>query len=104
GIPFYVREWQIDENGELVDNRALLMKDLPALIKSKNATKTWDDKFGQYRVEYEQDGNTRVFWLEDEATVKARLEIAKKYDLVGVAAWRLGYDSADLWKMMIQEK
>lgn len=104
GIPFYVREWQIDESGQLVDNRALLMKDLPALIKSKKATQTWDDKFGQYRVEYEQDGNKRVFWLEDEATVKARLDIAKKYDLGGVAAWRLGYDSADLWKMMIQEK
>jgi spore germination protein YaaH len=104
GIPFYVREWQIDENGDLVDNRALLMKDLPALIKSKNATQTWDPQFGQYKVEYSQDGNTRVFWLEDETTVKARLEIAKKYDLAGVAAWRLGYDSADLWKMMIQEK
>lgn len=104
GIPFYVREWQIDESGQLVDNRALLMKDLPALIKSKKATQTWDDKFGQYRVEYEQDGNKRVFWLEDEATVKARIDIAKKYDLGGVAAWRLGYDSADLWKMMIQQK
>lgn len=104
GIPFYVREWQIDESGQLVDNRALLMKDLPALIKSKKATQTWDDKFGQYRVEYEQDGNKRVFWLEDEATVKARIDIAKKYDIGGVAAWRLGYDSADLWKMMIQEK
>ncbi|NHN30793.1 glycoside hydrolase family 18 [Paenibacillus sp. S3N08] len=104
GIPFYVREWQIDENGDLVDNRALLMKDLPALIKSKNATQTWDDQYGQYKVEYSQDGNTRVFWLEDEATVKARLAIAKKYDIAGVAAWRLGYDSSDIWKMMIQEK
>jgi spore germination protein YaaH len=104
GIPFYVREWQIDKSGQLVDNRALLMKDLPALIKSKKATQTWDEQYGQFKVEYTEDGNTRVFWLEDEATVKARLEIAKKYDIGGVAAWRLGYDSSDLWKMMIQEK
>ncbi|ULL15677.1 glycoside hydrolase family 18 [Paenibacillus sp. H1-7] len=104
GIPFYVREWQIDGSGNLVSNRALLMKDLPALIASKNATKTWDANFNQYRVEYSQDGYNYIFWLEDESTVKARLDIAKKYNLAGVAAWRLGYDSADLWKMMIQEK
>lgn len=104
GIPFYVREWQIDGSGNLVSNRALLMKDLPSLIASKNATKTWDAKFKQYRVEYSQDGYNYVFWLEDESTVKERLDIAKKYNLAGVAAWRLGYDSADLWKMMIQEK
>ncbi|MBE1441765.1 glycosyl hydrolase family 18 protein [Paenibacillus sp. OAS669] len=104
GIPFYVREWQIDSSGNLVNNRALLMKDLPALMASKNATKTWDDKFQQYRVQYTQDGDTYVFWLENEDTVKARLELAKKYNLAGVAAWRLGYDTADLWKTMIQEK
>ncbi|WP_282935513.1 glycosyl hydrolase family 18 protein [Paenibacillus sp. RC67] len=104
GIPFYVREWQIDSAGNLVNNRALLMKDLPALMASKNATKTWDDTFKQYRVEYTQDGYTYVFWLENEDTVKARLELAKKYNLAGVAAWRLGYDTSDLWKTMIQEK
>jgi spore germination protein YaaH len=104
GMPFYVREWQVDGNGQLVDNRALLMKDLPALIASKKATLTMDDRFGQYKVEYTQDGNKRVFWLENEEMVKARLEIAKKYDLGGVAGWRLGYDPASLWKMMIQQK
>lgn len=104
GIPFYVREWQVDAAGTLVSNRALLMKDLPALIASKNATKTWDDRFQQYKVEYSQDGYSYVFWLEDESTVKARLDLAKKNNLAGVAAWRLGYDTADLWKMMIQHK
>lgn len=32
GIPFYVREWQVDSSGKLVSNRALFMKDLPKLI------------------------------------------------------------------------
>ncbi|NOU97008.1 glycoside hydrolase family 18 [Paenibacillus sp. LMG 31456] len=104
GIPFYVREWQVDSSGNLIDNRALLMKDLPALIASKKATLTFDNKFGQYKVEYSENDNKRVFWLENEETVKARLEIANKYDIAGVAAWRLGYDAADLWKMMLQQK
>ncbi|WP_248925536.1 glycosyl hydrolase family 18 protein [Paenibacillus hamazuiensis] len=104
GIPFYVRVWKIDASGNLDSNRAVLLKDIPNLISSKKATLTWDSRFNQYRVEYSEDGYKFVFWQENEDTVNARLDIAKKYDLAGVAAWRLGYDPAELWKTMIQKK
>ncbi|MCZ8521445.1 MULTISPECIES: glycosyl hydrolase family 18 protein [Paenibacillus] len=104
GIPFYVREWKLDAAGQLESNRALLMKDLPALIASKKAVRTWDARFGQDKVEYTENGARYVFWMEDEATVKARIDLAKKYDLAGVAAWRLGYDPSSLWSMMLQQK
>ncbi|MEW9698882.1 glycosyl hydrolase family 18 protein [Paenibacillus sp. SI8] len=104
GIPYYVREWKLDASGALQSNRTVLLKDIPALIAAKKTTQTWDKTFEQYRVEYQEDGFTYVFWLENEATVKARMDMAKKYDIVGVAAWRLGYDSADLWKTILQAK
>ncbi|GAB2723733.1 glycosyl hydrolase family 18 protein [Paenibacillus thermoaerophilus] len=104
GIPFYVREWKKDAAGNLVSNRALLMKDLPALIAAKNAVSTWDPQYGQYRIEYSEGGYNYVFWLEDKTTVEKRLELAKKYELAGVAAWRLGYDNKDLWELIVQEK
>ncbi|MDF2721964.1 MAG: glycoside hydrolase [Paenibacillus sp.] len=106
GIPFYVREWKIDPtDGVLVSNRALLMKDIPAIIAQKKAVSTWDPLFQQYKVEYyDEEGFHYVFWQEDETTVKARLDIAKKYDLAGVAAWRLGYESTDVWNAMLSKK
>lgn len=104
GIPFYVREWQIDASGKLISNRALLMKDLSAHIAAKGAKLTWDSSFNQYKAEYTEGGYTYVFWVENEESVKARLELAAKYELAGVAAWRLGYDSAALWQTMIQHK
>ncbi|HEY0827956.1 MAG TPA: glycosyl hydrolase family 18 protein, partial [Bacilli bacterium] len=104
GIPFYMREWKIDSNGLLVSNRAIFMKDITAFMAEKKAISTWDTTSQQYRVEYMEDGFKYVFWLEDEKSVKLRLDLAKKYDLAGVAAWRLGYDQAELWKMMIKEK
>ncbi|MEI7024388.1 glycosyl hydrolase family 18 protein [Paenibacillus sp. y28] len=104
GIPFYVREWKIDSSGGLVSSRAVLMKQLSDLIKSKNAKLTWDSTYGQYKAEYTEDGYTFVLWMETEETVKARLAIAKKYELAGVAAWRLGYEQSDLWTMLLQEK
>ncbi|RTE11089.1 glycosyl hydrolase family 18 protein [Paenibacillus whitsoniae] len=104
GIPYYVREWQLDASGALVSNRTVLMKDIPALIAAKKATQTWDNEFGQYRVSYQENGSTYVFWLEDASTVAARMALAKKYDIAGVAAWRLGYDQKDLWTTVLQNK
>ncbi|WP_201305352.1 glycosyl hydrolase family 18 protein [Paenibacillus puerhi] len=104
GIPFYVREWKVDSSGKLISNRAVLMKDIPTLIRDKKAVQTWDPTFQQYKVEYKEGGFTYVFWLEDEATVKARIDIAAKDELAGVAAWRLGYDTTELWNMMLQQK
>jgi spore germination protein YaaH len=82
----------------------VLLKDIPGLIAAKKATQTWDPTFNQYRVEYIEDGFKYVFWLENEDTVKARLALARKYELAGVSAWRLGYDTPALWNAMLQQK
>jgi spore germination protein YaaH len=104
GIPYYVRQWKLDASGSLVGNQTVLLKDIPGLIAAKKATQTWDPTFNQYRVEYIEDGFKYVFWLENEDTVKARLALARKYELAGVSAWRLGYDTPALWNAMLQQK
>jgi len=104
GVPFYVREWKLDASGKLVDNKAILMKDIPALLGSVNAKSEFDARSGQTKYTYAKDGFTYMFWAETEQTVKARIAIAKKYDLAGVAAWRLGYESPEMWTMMLQQK
>ncbi len=38
-----------------------------------------------------------VVWLEDAASAAARLEIALRYDLGGVGAWRLGQEDPGVW-------
>jgi spore germination protein YaaH len=104
GIPFYVREWRIDAQGKLVGNRALLMKDIPALMASKATTALWDESFKQFKITYVENGLTYVFWMEDEKTIQERLKLAKKYDLAGVAAWRLGHENIAIWETMIKNK
>ncbi|OUS75381.1 glycoside hydrolase [Paenibacillus sp. MY03] len=104
GIPFYVREWRVDGTGKLVDNRAIFMKELPKLIAETKATGVFDAKSGQNKYTYTKDGYTHVFWAETHDTVLKRIAIAKKYDLAGVAAWRLGYEDAELWTKILQSK
>lgn len=104
GIPFYVREWRLDASGSMVDNRAIFMKELPRLIEENKATGVFHKESGQWKYTYQKDGYTHVFWAETHETVLKRIAIAKKYDLAGVAAWRLGYEDADLWTKMLQAK
>ncbi|WP_243644405.1 glycosyl hydrolase family 18 protein [Paenibacillus pinisoli] len=104
GMPFYVREWRIAPDGKLVDNRAIFMKELPKLIADTGAKGEFDAVSGQWKYTYSKDGYTHVFWAETHDTVLARMAIAKKYDLAGVAAWRLGYEDAELWTKMLRAK
>lgn len=104
GVPLYVREWKVDASGHVLDSRAVLMKDIPALLAEVNAKTEFDPQFGQTKVTYTRNGQTYMFWMETEQTIRARLELAKKYDLAGVAFWRLGYEPAELWTMMLQMK
>ncbi|NBI30761.1 glycosyl hydrolase family 18 protein [Chengkuizengella marina] len=104
GLPFYIREWKFDSNGTLVGNRAIYSFGVEDLLNENEYTSTWDERFNQYKIEYKKDGFTYVFWLEDEQTVEARLELAKKYSLGGVAAWRLGQEPASFWNTIVQGK
>ncbi|BBH19757.1 hypothetical protein Back11_11020 [Paenibacillus baekrokdamisoli] len=104
GVPFYVREWRLDAAGALVDNKAVYMKDIPSIIQSQGAQGVFDPNAGQMKYTYSKDGFTHIFWAETTDTVKARIAIAKKYDLAGVAIWRLGFESSDLWTTLLQMK
>lgn len=104
GIPFYVREWRIDSNGKLVDNRAITMKNIAQVIEQNGATGTFDAKSGQYKYTYQLNGYTHVFWAETEQTVIERIKLAKKYELAGIAAWRLGNESGSLWEAILKYK
>ena len=104
GIPFYIRQWKLDANGNLAGNQAIYSDSVDDILQQYEVTKTWDERFGQYRVEYRKDGLTHVFWLEDAETVKARLNIAKTYSLAGVAAWRLGQEDPSFWDTIASMK
>jgi spore germination protein YaaH len=104
GVPLYVREWKVDAAGNVLDSRAVLMKDIPALLAEVDEKTAYDPAFGQTKVTYVKNGQTYVFWMETEQTILARIELAKKYQLAGVAFWRLGYEPPELWTETLRRK
>ncbi|WP_261304490.1 glycosyl hydrolase family 18 protein [Paenibacillus andongensis] len=102
GVPFYTRQWTEEtKNGKTTTtSKTLTMEAAQAIIKDKKLTPTFLEETGQNYVEYKEGEKLIRIWLEDETSIKARLELVKKYDLAGVASWRRGFEQPATWKVI----
>jgi spore germination protein YaaH len=103
GMPFYTRVWQeqYDANNKLVvTSKAVSMENAEQLIAENKAVRTWDAVSGQYFATYNKDGVTYKIWLENENSIKLRVELANKYNLAGVASWKLGLEKPSIWSVI----
>ncbi|PYI51667.1 glycosyl hydrolase [Paenibacillus flagellatus] len=104
GVPYYTRIWtEQTKNGKKeVSSRAVFMETVVKLIKDKGLKPTYSAESGQNYVEYTEDGKLMKIWIEDETSIKARIELVHKYDLAGVASWRRGYETPNIWELVKQ--
>lgn len=99
-MPLYARVWteQKDESGAVkVSSKALGMEAIKNIISEKQLTPVMDEAAGQHYVEYEEEGALRRIWIEDDVSMKARVELARKYDLAGVATWQRNLQTPSIW-------
>lgn len=46
-------------------------------------------------------GRRYQIWLEDETSIKARMEMIQEYDLAGVSSWSIGWESGpEIWELI----
>ena len=105
GIPFYTRLWieEIDENEEVkVSSKAMSMEKVQEWIKEKEASIVLDEKSGQNYVEVNEENITYKIWIEDQLSIGKRVDIMKKYRLAGIASWRRGFESEEVWNTIME--
>jgi spore germination protein YaaH len=102
GVPFYTRIWTEEQVGgkTKVSSRSVFMEAQERIIKEKNLTPKFLPEAGQNYVEYTEAGKLNRIWMEDEISMKARVEIVNKYDLAGIASWRRGYELPPIWNVI----
>ncbi|MEF3308010.1 glycosyl hydrolase family 18 protein [Paenibacillus sp. GYB004] len=102
GVPYYTRIWtEQTKNGKKeVSSRAVFMDTVNKIMQEKGLKPTFSAETGQNYVEYTEDGKLNRIWIEDEISMKARIELVKKYDLGGVGSWRRGYESPGIWNVI----
>ena len=100
-IPLYTRVWTTDSNGK-VTSKTVDMKDINEVIP-EGTNKTWDDELKQNYVEYTEGGNKKQIWIEDIDSLKAKISLITQNKLAGVASWRKGMETEEVWKMLSNE-
>lgn len=98
-IPFYTRLWAEGENGAL-SSEALTMNGAADVLDRNKAKAEWDAVTGQNYAEYTKDGTTYKIWLEDIDSLHERMKVIAGANVAGVAAWRLGYETEEIWPVM----
>lgn len=106
GIPFYTRVWeeQNQADGSIqVSSRALSMEAAEKLATENNAKVTYDEKAEQDYAQWTEGNSTYKIWFENEASIAKRVQLARKYDLAGIASWRRGFEKPSIWQVIEKE-
>lgn len=115
-LPFYTRIWsetpiEFAEDGSQIvednvkgsyalDSKAVGLGTAEEELDARGVNKFWVEDLSQYYAEYE-DGNSLIrVWLEEEKSIQAKLGVMSKYDLGGVACWRLGLEENWVWDII----
>ena len=97
-VPVYTRVWT-KENGK-VTSTALGMVGAATWVKENNVNLTWDDEVGQYVGQTTVGNATKYIWMEDERSMKLKMDAVKEADLAGVAVWKLGLEPKEIWDII----
>ncbi len=99
GIANYGYDWP--ETGIAKD---LSTKKAYNLVENKKASINWH-KTSQtpYFYYWDNDGNKHEVWFENSYSTSFKLDLVEKYNLKGIAIWRLGNGTEDFWEI-IKEK
>ncbi|MCI3923117.1 glycosyl hydrolase family 18 protein [Paenibacillus sp. TRM 82003] len=100
GVPFYTRIWteQTVDGKQKVSSKAVGMDTVRGIVAEKKLKPVLDAATGQNYVEYEEDGALKKIWIEDDTSMKGRVEIAKKLGLAGIASWSRNFANDSVWR------
>jgi len=101
-IPFYTRLWTEQETDGVVklSSEALTMNGAKDVLSRNKVTAQYDEASGQNYAEYKKNGVTYKIWMEDMDSLHERLKVIAGADVAGVAAWRLGFETEQVWPVI----
>ena len=95
-IPFYTRLWKT--TGGAVTSEAIGMDEAQNVLSTNGVEVVWDGSVGQNYATFEQDNSTYQIWLEDAQSIAEKVKLIQKYNLAGVAQWKLGFENSSIWQ------
>ncbi len=97
-VPFYTRVWT-EKDGKTT-SKAYGITAAQNWVDENNVELTWQDNAGQYYGEIENENGTQKIWMEEVKSLGLKKDLVNKYDLAGIACWKLGFETADIWAVI----
>lgn len=97
GLGFWAYDWAVGTGEEAVP---WTHTEVMELAKVPGARIEYDESVQSPRLLYEENGRQHEVWFEDARSVAAKTEIARKYNMGGVAGWRLGHEDPKVWDVL----
>lgn len=97
-LPFYTILWKIE--GAQVTDEYLIMKNTEDFMNRMNVETVWEESTCQNYAEWVSGDVTYKIWLEDADSITVKLNVMSANDIGGVAVWRLGYGTPEVWDLI----
>ena len=97
-LPFYTILWRTE--GAEVTDEYITLKNLPEFLQGISAELTWDETVCQNYGEWQSGSALYQIWAEDAESIAVKLNVMNARDIGGVAVWRLGYGTEEVWKLI----
>lgn len=96
GLAAYGYNWPAPDDWGVVPSRDAL-----SLASSHGASVVWDDTAQEPHFSYwDSNGVQHSVWFENSYAAAAKIQVAQKYGLAGVALWRLGQEEDRFWTVL----
>ncbi len=102
GVPFYTRLWTENSSNGNLSTKIYSMKNCTEFLQKYNLQASYDEMSGQNYAEYKSGNLTYRLWIEDDSSMKNRVDIIKKYNLAGISAWRRGLENNSIWNVICE--
>ena len=90
GLGLYGYDWPAGKPGKTLD--------LYGVSQIDQGERTWNsEEYAPCLTYLDPEGVRHEVWYENQQSVQGKLELAKRYDLAGVALWRLGLVPQEVW-------
>ncbi|HBE79781.1 MAG TPA: glycoside hydrolase family 18 [Firmicutes bacterium] len=91
GIAAYGYDWKWGSG------KALHYNGIQNLIRKYKVIPKWHPVYRVPYFSYRSWGTTHEVWYENSASTATKVQLVRKYNLRGVAVWRLGYEDPNIW-------
>ncbi|NLY21676.1 MAG: SH3 domain-containing protein [Tissierellia bacterium] len=95
GVPLYIRIW--NETDGRVSSQSVGMEVANEFIRNNDFQMEWDTTAKQYVGHKEMDNGLYSVWMENAESISHKVALVPKYNLGGVASWRKGFETYDVW-------